>query len=103
MTGHAEIGAGLNAQIKTLLSLEHCCIPSNCHLNVLNHHIEEVGYPAFWPNENVRCEKENNHAGLSSFGFGGTNTRVDLWVAGRHNRLDKAMPRLTTTKSGTAI
>lgn len=103
MTGHCEIGAGLNSQIRTLLSLERCCVPSNCHLGEFNHHIEEIGYPALWVNENTRLEKENNQAGLSSFGFGGTNTRMELWVSGRARYHGKEAPRLTTSAAGTAL
>merc|ERR1711966_436684 len=103
MTGHCEVGAGLNAQIKTLLSLDRLCMPSNCHLAELNHHIEDTGYPALWLSENTCLDKLANHAGLSSFGFGGTNTRMEMWVCGRARVQGREAPRLTTSATGTAV
>lgn len=48
-------------------------------------------------------EKENNHAGLSSFGFGGTNSRMDMWVSGKARFHGREVPRLTTSQTGTAV
>jgi polyketide synthase-associated protein len=103
MTGHCEIGAGLNAQIKTLASLERLTLPGSCHLNELNHHIEYEGYPALWLSECVKLHRENNQAGLSSFGFGGTNTRIDMWASGKVSYYGREVPRLTISQLGTAI
>jgi acyl transferase domain-containing protein/acyl-CoA synthetase (AMP-forming)/AMP-acid ligase II/NAD(P)-dependent dehydrogenase (short-subunit alcohol dehydrogenase family)/acyl carrier protein/SAM-dependent methyltransferase len=76
--GHLEAAAGIAGLIKVVLALEHEEIPPNLHLNTLNPHIELAGSrltiptrPMPWPRGRRR-----RIAGVSSFGFGGTNAHV---------------------------
>jgi acyl transferase domain-containing protein len=80
MTGHLEFGAGITGIIKTLMCGMHSTVTGNCHFKNLNPNIDANGYPGIWPNECVDLNRETNHCGISSFGFGGSNARVDLWM-----------------------
>ena len=75
--GHLEPAAGIAGLIKVLLSLSHQQIPPNLHLSKLNPYLEleqtPIKFPSQlqpWPAEFPRI------AGVSSFGFGGTNAHV---------------------------
>ena len=76
--GHLEAAAGVAGLIKTVLSLEHEHIPKHLHFRSMNPHIDwgslAVEIPVegrAWPRgERVR------RAGISSFGFSGTNAHV---------------------------
>ena len=76
--GHLEAGAGIAGLVKTILVLMHREAPPNLHLNELNPHIDIEGFPVIFPKDCVplgKWKEENSRllAGLSSFGFGGTN------------------------------
>lgn len=76
--GHLESAAGIVALIKTVLVLDNDAIPPNLHLRKLNPRLPQAGdvlkFPTAmqpWPrNGRVRV------AGVSSFGFGGTNAHI---------------------------
>ena len=75
-----ESAAGIGGLIKTVLALEHEEIPRHRNLERLNPHIEwdriavrVVMEPVRWP----RGEKRRV-AGVSAFGFSGTNAHVVL-------------------------
>lgn len=78
--GHLETAAGVASLIKVLLCLEFGEVPAQLHLKHPNPHIELAATPlriattrAAWPSgPQRRC------AGISSFGFGGTNAHVVL-------------------------
>lgn len=92
--GHLEGAAGIAALIKTALALEHGEIPPHQHFHEPNPHIDwnhlaikiPVGRNAAWPGG-----RESRIAGISSFGFSGTNV---------HLLLEEAPARQETT--GTA-
>ncbi len=76
--GHLEAAAGVAGLIKVVLALEHERIPPHLHFQSLNPHvsvegtrlaIQAEGRP--WPSTEGR-----RFAGVSSFGFGGTNAHV---------------------------
>lgn len=80
--GHLEGAAGIAGLIKVVLALQHGEIPKNLHFRELNPHIELEGTrlelatsPRPWPVGTGR------YAGVSSFGFGGTNAHVVLCEA----------------------
>jgi len=83
--GHSEGCAGLSGIIKTLNTLLHSTTPSQVHLGVLNHHIDEAGFPGLFSTENVgqRLDVQGAIGGLNSFGFGGTNSHGELWARPR--------------------
>lgn len=76
--GHLEPVAGMAGLIKILLSLQHEQIPKNLHFNVPNPHIPWDAYPIKVINEPVTWKKgkQLRSAGLSSFGFSGTNAHL---------------------------
>jgi polyketide synthase-associated protein len=78
--GHLESTAGSVGLLKIISSLIYSCKPPNSHLRNLNPHIEFDGFPGFFPIE--QCDIGTDHAcgSLNSFGFGGTNSRGDMWA-----------------------
>lgn len=78
--GHLEAAAGVAGFIKVVLALQHHAIPPHLHLKQLNPQIRlnsdiltipRTLYP--WP-----VNGKPRFAGVSSFGFGGTNAHVIL-------------------------
>ncbi|WP_189943111.1 type I polyketide synthase [Streptomyces aurantiogriseus] len=79
--GHLEGAAGIVGLIKTVLSLHHGKLPASLHFQSPNPHIDftELGLrvvaePTPWPAERGRPAL----AGVSAFGFGGTNAHAIL-------------------------
>ena len=81
--GHLEAAAGVAGTIKAVLALEHGVIPPNLHFTNLNPHIAAdlpiavVPELTVWPGA-----RDTRLAGVSSFGFGGTNAHLVLAAAG---------------------
>jgi acyl transferase domain-containing protein/acyl carrier protein len=78
--GHLEAAAGIAGLIKAVLVLEHEQIPAHLHFQQMNPHIDWGGVPVEiplrarpWPRSDRR-----RLAGVSSFGFSGTNAHVVL-------------------------
>eukprot|EP00930_Biecheleria_cincta_P063180 TRINITY_DN48682_c0_g1_i1.p1 TRINITY_DN48682_c0_g1~~TRINITY_DN48682_c0_g1_i1.p1 ORF type:complete len:823 (+),score=148.87 TRINITY_DN48682_c0_g1_i1:41-2509(+) len=78
--GHEEANAGICGLIKVVLILNAGCSSPNPHLTALNPHLDVTAYPVLFCNEFTTTGKGDNCAGVSSFGFGGTNSRADLWA-----------------------
>ena len=77
--GHLEAAAGVAGLIKAVLVLQHGEIPPNIHLNDPNPHIPWRDLPVLMPSETVPWpEGAARLAGVSSFGFSGTNAHVVL-------------------------
>ncbi|GAB7105957.1 hypothetical protein JCM4814A_42710 [Streptomyces phaeofaciens JCM 4814] len=79
--GHLEGAAGIIGLIKTALALHHGRIPVSLHFRSPNPHIDftELGLrvvsePTAWPTSGDRPGR----AGVSAFGFGGTNAHAVL-------------------------
>ena len=84
--GHLEAAAGIAGLIKTALSIHHRVLPPNLHYATPNPLIDldalrlrVVGKLGEWP----RNEDGVPRAGVSAFGFGGTNCHTILEGAGR--------------------
>jgi acyl-CoA synthetase (AMP-forming)/AMP-acid ligase II/3-oxoacyl-(acyl-carrier-protein) synthase/acyl carrier protein len=81
--GHLEAAAGIAGFIKTALAIQHELIPANLnfqHLNPqihFNEMIEVASKPLAWQTE----QKKPRYAGVSSFGFSGTNAHIILGQA----------------------
>ncbi len=78
--GHLESAAGIAGLIKTVLALQHQEIPPNLHFESMNPHIDWGGMPVeipVQPRPWLRGEKRRI-AGVSAFGFSGTNAHVVL-------------------------
>ncbi len=75
--GHLEAAAGIAGLIKVILSLGHGVIPQHLHFKQLNPRIDLDGLVTIareqqpWPSGS-----QKRFAGVSSFGFGGTNAHV---------------------------
>ncbi|MDQ8044154.1 MAG: beta-ketoacyl synthase N-terminal-like domain-containing protein [Patulibacter sp.] len=86
--GHMEAAAGIVGFIKLVLSLYHDKIPPSLHYSAPNPHIKfdedhisVVTEPTDWPRYGGLAR-----AGVSAFGFGGTNAHVVLEESGDRNR-----------------
>ncbi len=77
--GHLEAAAGIAGLIKTALSLKHRAIPAHLHFHEPNPQIPFTELPLEVPCVLSPCAGEGPlFAGVSSFGFGGTNAHVVL-------------------------
>jgi acyl transferase domain-containing protein/acyl-CoA synthetase (AMP-forming)/AMP-acid ligase II/acyl carrier protein len=76
--GHLESAAGIAGLIKVVLALVNETIPPHLQLRRLNSHIAVDGTPIQIPTtiQPWRRGNEKRFAGVSSFGFGGTNAHV---------------------------
>lgn len=79
--GHLESAAGIASLIKVILCLQHQEIPPHLHLKTLNPYISLEGTPLEIPTQLQPWEVSPRLAGISSFGFGGTNCHVVLQEA----------------------
>ncbi len=78
--GHLESAAGIAGMLKVVLSLQKKRIPANVHFRKLNEKItlnESIRIPAALNHWDTSGEKPRI-AGISSFGFGGTNVHMIL-------------------------
>jgi 3-oxoacyl-(acyl-carrier-protein) synthase/SAM-dependent methyltransferase/NAD(P)-dependent dehydrogenase (short-subunit alcohol dehydrogenase family)/acyl carrier protein len=78
--GHLEAASGIAGLIKAVLCLNHDAIPANLHLSALNPHLVERAGCFVLPGEATPWPRGDKPrvAGVSSFGFGGTNAHVLL-------------------------
>jgi acyl transferase domain-containing protein/acyl carrier protein len=78
--GHLEAAAGIAGLIKAVLAFHHEEIPANLHFHEMNPHIDWGGLPVEIParNREWRRGKTPRLAGVSAFGFSGTNAHVVL-------------------------
>lgn len=77
--GHLEAAAGISALIKVILALKHQAIPAHLHLNQLNPYIS-LQDSFYIPTQLQPWSRGETSrlAGVSAFGFGGTNAHVIL-------------------------
>lgn len=76
--GHLEAAAGLAGLVKTVLALEHRLVPPNLHGDVLNPAIAFDALNLHVVREPLALPAGSIYAGVSSFGWGGTNAHVIL-------------------------
>lgn len=74
--GHLEAAAGIIGLIKTALVLRHSSVPKTIHFKAPNANIDFEAENLSLPTKSVPLT--DNVAGVSSFGFGGTNVHVVL-------------------------
>lgn len=81
--GHLEAAAGIAGLIKAVLALQHRQIPPTLHLQQINPHIDWQTMPISVPRQLTPFPSQGNRsiAGVSSFGFSGTNAHVVLEAA----------------------
>jgi acyl transferase domain-containing protein/acyl-CoA synthetase (AMP-forming)/AMP-acid ligase II/pimeloyl-ACP methyl ester carboxylesterase/acyl carrier protein len=78
--GHLEAAAGIAGLIKTVLCLQQSAIPPNLHFKQLNPLIDLEDSQLKIPQQLQPWQGKTRYAGVSSFGFGGTNAHVVLGV-----------------------
>ncbi|WP_265270990.1 type I polyketide synthase [Nostoc sp. KVJ3] len=78
--GHLEAAAGIAGLIKVVLQLQHQQIAPHLHLRQLNPYIDWESLPIEIPTQLMPWQPPNEHriAGVSSFGFSGTNAHIIL-------------------------
>jgi acyl transferase domain-containing protein/7-keto-8-aminopelargonate synthetase-like enzyme/acyl carrier protein len=76
--GHLEWAAGVCGLIKVILSMRHDHIPANLHLKNPNPHLDWGNLPLRVVTELTPWPEGRRVAGVSSFGFGGSNAHVVL-------------------------
>lgn len=76
--GHLESAAGIAGVIKVVLALKNEEIPKHLHFKAINPHIPIEKYPLQIPITSIpwKAGEGRRIAGVSSFGFGGTNAHV---------------------------
>ncbi|UED87559.1 type I polyketide synthase [Streptomyces profundus] len=81
--GHAEAAAGIAGLIKAVLCLEHGTVPPNLHLTDPNPAVAWDELPLTVPTRATRLPARDRPAlaGVSSFGFSGTNAHLVLQAA----------------------
>src|SRR5579883_1161469 len=78
--GHLAGAAGIAGLIKTVLALQHKEIPAHLNLQEINPHIRQQDHQVFIPRETMPWQVPQGPriAGVSSFGWSGTNAHVIL-------------------------
>lgn len=78
--GHTETASGIAGLLKTVLMMQHGVIPAQTRLERLNPYISLSGSRIEIPQQEVAWARGNGprSAGVSSFGFGGTNVHIVL-------------------------
>jgi len=77
--GHEEANAGATGLLKVVMMLNAGVSTPTPHLRVLNPHLDVGGYPVLFTAELTETRLGSQCMGVSSFGFGGTNARAELW------------------------
>ncbi|MGZ3241756.1 MAG: beta-ketoacyl synthase N-terminal-like domain-containing protein, partial [Burkholderiaceae bacterium] len=113
--GHLEAAAGIAGMIKVVLAMQHRRIPPHLHLQQLNPKISLEGTRCAIPTslQTWSSGALPRIAGISSFGFGGTNAHVllqessvveELSVVDFDSKKDKGWHQLVlSAKSNTAL
>ncbi|WP_375541018.1 amino acid adenylation domain-containing protein [Paenibacillus tyrfis] len=79
--GHLEAAAGIAGLVKTVLSLQNRCIPKHLHFHQPNPYIDWSSLPIAIPAQSTPWPtgpSARRIAGVSSFGFSGTNVHMIL-------------------------
>jgi acyl transferase domain-containing protein/acyl-CoA synthetase (AMP-forming)/AMP-acid ligase II/acyl carrier protein/NAD(P)-dependent dehydrogenase (short-subunit alcohol dehydrogenase family) len=93
--GHLESAAGVAGLMKVVLSLQHSEIPPHLHFEKPNSHIGWDALPLIVPIERREWERGDGRriAGISSFGFSGTNAHVIVEESPATKPLDAKVDR----------
>lgn len=79
--GHLDTAAGVTGLIKTVLSLQHKQIPPTLHVNRPNSKLDLINSPFYLSTELEEWQTDGvypRRAGVSAFGYGGTNVHLIL-------------------------
>ncbi|HEU4963754.1 MAG TPA: beta-ketoacyl synthase N-terminal-like domain-containing protein [Bacilli bacterium] len=106
--GHLDVASGVSGLIKTSLMLKEGVLPASLHYEQANPQIDFANSP-FYVNTELKqweTQGEPRRAGLSSFGFGGTNAHVVMEQPPELEPNDPARPwqlLLLSAKTETAL
>ena len=87
--GHLEAAAGIAGLIKVILAMEHGVIPKHLHFQKPNPHIAWERLPVKVTSEATAWPDGRKIAGVSSFGFSGTNAHVIVEEAPAEQRIEQ--------------
>lgn len=79
--GHLDTAAGVTGLIKTVLSMRHKQLPPTLNVKRPNSKIDFIDSPFYINTDLVNWQSEDNdllRAGVSAFGYGGTNVHIVL-------------------------
>mmetsp|Transcript_68347 Transcript_68347/g.163986 ORF Transcript_68347/g.163986 Transcript_68347/m.163986 type:complete len:917 (-) Transcript_68347:80-2830(-) len=93
--GHFEQGAGAMGFLKTIMETLHISSGANCHLHTLNPNMDISGYPILHPVEACPLDGGGDGitTGVSSFGFGGTNSHANFFGVSHRGNFDRPLLR----------
>mmetsp|Transcript_44953 Transcript_44953/g.95839 ORF Transcript_44953/g.95839 Transcript_44953/m.95839 type:complete len:1232 (+) Transcript_44953:79-3774(+) len=77
---HLESAAGVAGLLKCIVFMMRSVATPNVHIKALNPHLESQGFPQLFESECVDTGFNAGCTGVSSFGFGGTNSRADIYI-----------------------
>jgi len=77
--GHTEMCAGMLGIMKCVIMSSEVAAAPNLSLRALNPHMDTNAYPVYFSSEFVDQGRASGYMGVSSFGFGGSNARGDVW------------------------
>ncbi|MEM7314622.1 MAG: beta-ketoacyl synthase N-terminal-like domain-containing protein, partial [Planctomycetota bacterium] len=107
--GHMEAAAGMGGLLKVILAMQHGRLPRHLHFDSPSPHVPWSD----WPLQVVAADREwskepETFAGVSSFGFSGTNAHVVLqnWIGTNHHHQDvinESSKTAASTTDATAI
>ncbi|MCL2719395.1 MAG: SDR family NAD(P)-dependent oxidoreductase, partial [Lachnospiraceae bacterium] len=79
--GHLEAAAGMASIIKSILMMQNDTIPANLHFNKPNPEFDWDSSPIVIPTASGEWKEKQKYAGVSAFGFSGTNAHIILGEA----------------------
>ncbi len=91
--GHVEAAAGLAGLIKVVLMLQHREIAPHLHFERRNPYVEWDQWPLIVATQHAPWQADRRIAGVSSFGFSGTNAHVIVEEAPDTPRIEAAIDR----------
>ncbi len=103
--GHLEPVAGMSGLLKVLLALQHEQIPPNLHFNKPNPHVpwQDLPFEVITTLTPWKQNEKPRRAGISAFGFSGTNAHVLIEEAPKDCRLSIVDCRLTADNQQSQI
>lgn len=76
--GHLDTAAGITGLLKAVLSVKYGLVPPTLHFETPNPEMDLQNSPFYVNNQLIKWTNGKRCAGVSSFGFGGTNVHVIL-------------------------
>ena len=94
--GHLEAAAGIAGFMKAVLAIQHSAIPPNLHFKEPNPFIDWDNLPVQVPTKLQHWSQDERVAGVSSFGFSGTNAHIVLGQAPSDDLMESELAKTAT-------